>query len=173
MINKKVFCIGNVKTGTCSLKQLGISLGYKTVHNYSWCNADPEKLIKYDFFTDGGGHIWEPQKTDDINYWGSNMAHSVNKLYKQYPDAKFILNTRSLEDWLISKMYWGGWKKGTSLNSDDSYHKIKYNNIKWRHKSYAAIKDWILYRNNYYDKVLNFFRKNENLHNLLLESEPL
>ena len=110
-MKKKVFCIGNVKTGSCSLKQLGIELGYKSVHNYSWCKADPKKLIKYDFFTDGGGHIWDITKTNDKNYWGSNTAHNVNKLYELYPNAKFILNTRALEDWLISKMYWSRWKK--------------------------------------------------------------
>ena len=168
MTNKKIFCIGNVKTGTCSLKKLGIALGYKSVHNYSWCKANPEKLKKYDFFTDGGGHIWDKKQTDNINYWGSNTSHLINKLYKQYPDAKFILNTRALEDWLISKMYWGGWKKEIVLNTDESYDKIKYNDKKWRHRSYAALKDWILYRENYYNKVLNFFKKNNNLHNLLI-----
>lgn len=81
---RKIFAIGFNKTGTCSLNILFKKLGYKNTHNYS----DPVLTIidKYDAFTDG-------DHTNEI----------FKKYYEKYPNSLFILNTRPINKWLISR----------------------------------------------------------------------
>lgn len=103
-MNNKVFCIGLNKTGTSSLHEAFKILGLKSVHfiddegnnikhvilnNYKKGNNILKGLEKYDAFSD-----W------DIAPYTMDIFKEFDK---QYPKSKFILNTRDLNSWLISR----------------------------------------------------------------------
>jgi len=98
----KIFCIGLNKTGTSSLHEAFKILGFRSVH-YD-CNEGKIKDIISD------NHKNKNNLLSGIEHYNaySDWNHpSINHLYKefdkQYPNSKFILNTRNLEDWLISR----------------------------------------------------------------------
>ena len=103
MMNK-IFCIGLNKTGTTSLHQAFEILGLKSVHfvddkgnnikdiiqeNYLAGNDILKGLEGYDAFTD-----WDNSR---------NSVEIFKEFDKQYPESKFILNTRELNSWLDSR----------------------------------------------------------------------
>lgn len=122
MMYDKIFVIGFNKTGTTSLHKLFLKLNLSSQHS-----PNDWELDRYQCFTDGD-HI----SPKFINY------------YRLYPNSLFILNTRPLKNWMISrskhcyayKQDWGGWPPD-------------YNH-------YIA---WIIRRHNHYNNVLDFFIK--------------
>lgn len=100
----KVFCIGLNKTGTSSLHEAFRILGLKSVHfkdengnnikdlliaNYLNHRDILHQLSHYDALSD-----WDrPPYTFDI----------VKKFDEHYPNSKFIVNIRDIEDWLNSR----------------------------------------------------------------------
>lgn len=85
----KVFCVGFNKTGTTTLHRLfSDQLGLRSAHNPRWTDwsfvRDSANLDRYDVFTDG-------------------ECPSLRDLDALYPDAKFILNTRPLAHWVLSR----------------------------------------------------------------------
>ena len=90
----KVFTIGFNKTGTTSIHAFFMYHGMKSQHDKHW------DFDNYQCFSDGKHH------------------NGLFKSYEQkYPDARFILNTRPLRNWLKSRSKhcytlnrgWGGW----------------------------------------------------------------
>jgi len=93
----KIFGIGLSRTGTLSLNDaLGI-LGFKSIH-YPPVDKMPELLERYDAATD---------TTVAINY---------KELDYRYPNSKFILTVRDIEDWLSSCKWF--FSKEKALKSD-------------------------------------------------------
>lgn len=100
----KVFCIGLNKTGTSSLHEAFRILGLKSVHfkdekgnnikdlliaNYLNHRDILHQLSHYDALSD-----WDrPPYTFDI----------IKKFDEHYPNSKFIVNIRDIEDWLNSR----------------------------------------------------------------------
>ena len=84
----KVFCIGLGRTGTSSLTQALINLGYNTWHcPYLYDSANINNYVnKFDALT-------ELPLCSDYNF---------KDLYNMYPDAKFILTIRDEKKWLKS-----------------------------------------------------------------------
>lgn len=85
----KIFFIGFNKTGTSSIAKSLELVGYKNViHKGIWADwaltKNKKELDKYDVFTD------------------SECPHLAH-LDELYPDAKFILNSRTLEGWVGSR----------------------------------------------------------------------
>ncbi|MEP0938789.1 MAG: sulfotransferase [Cyclobacteriaceae bacterium] len=88
-MNQKVFCIGFNKTGTTSLHAVfSDQLGLDSVHKTKWVywSADKGK-----------------SRTDEYDAFSDGEAPLIKNLLKKYPDAYFILNTRPLKSWLISR----------------------------------------------------------------------
>ena len=127
----KVFCIGFNKTGTSSLHAIFKELGYKSFHDPKWIwftyRRQTRELSKYNCFCDGRlpDFVW---------------------LYQTFPNAKFILNTRSIQNWLLSR-----------------YNHIERNK---KNKSYSGntlgnddknMTRWIVERNQYYHLMLKYF----------------
>ena len=84
-------------------------MGYTALHSCQWSGTSPNLplLNEYDFFSDGGGgHFWWDAVAWDDDFWGS--CHSLTYLYETFPEAKFFLNTRRLDEWLRSKMFHAG-----------------------------------------------------------------
>lgn len=79
----KIFGIGLSRTGTSSLNQALISLGFKSVH-YPPINHLFDVMEKYDAATD------------------TTVAVKYKQLDRKYPNSKFILTTRDIGEWLRS-----------------------------------------------------------------------
>ena len=103
---------------------------------------------KYDCFCDGGGHFWNKRLE-----FGSN--HRVRLLDALFPSSKFILNVRNLDSWLISKIKHAGWSTQTKMISGRP-EKLEHEN--WRVKSIDVIIEWVVNRNTYHQRVLEYFR---------------
>ena len=117
----KIFVIGFNKTGTVSLWYL-----FRRINNLKVSHVDTpvmEIIDKYDAFTDGD----HQQFTD---------------YYNKYPDSLFILNTRPIQKWLISRYTHG------SRDCRESWC--------WP-ISEELTNLWIKERENHYNNVLNFF----------------
>lgn len=85
----KVFCIGFKKTGTTTLHLLfSEQLGYRSAHNPNWTDWSiarrKDALDRHDVYSDG-------------------ECPSVRDLDDLYPDARFVLNTRPLKRWVLSR----------------------------------------------------------------------
>ena len=143
----KVFCIGLHKTGTTSLHNFFLNLGIKSVHKTSWSKTPipNEYLQKNRAFSDGGGHFWY-----DESEFCSN--HEVRLLDETYPNSKFLLNTRPLKSWVVSKLLHAGWKEGIELQPP----KI-VTHEEWKYKSIDVVKKWITNRYKYHEKVKKYF----------------
>ena len=145
--NTKIFFIGYNKTATSSIHSLFLSLGYKCSHHpYKW------DLKKFDVFSDTGS-VPFIKFDDNFNYNGNGNYDTQNKvtnfnvfikLYNQYPNAIYVLNTRSLKKWLISR-----YKHGFARNKGDK-------NWAWPIDEKLTIK-WIHDREKYYNNIINFF----------------
>ena len=144
----KVFFIGLNKTGTTSYhNMLKTVVGKKAAHRAIWTDwafsRNKTKLDKYDVFTDG------------------ECANLYN-LDEFYPRAKYVLNTRSLEGWLISRHK--SIERSRLLNKW-FFRKIlpiiwlqNYINTILLDNSERAMKRWIEIRNSYHIYALDFFK---------------
>lgn len=98
----KIFCIGMDKTGTTSLHKALNILGLKSVHNI--CDkGDIKEIIinnnKYDRML-----LFGIEEYDAYSDWSHrSTSHLFKEFDRQYPGSKFILTTRDLEDWMISR----------------------------------------------------------------------
>ncbi len=82
----KIFCIGFNKTGTSSLHQLFLVLGLRSLHGYYHKLPVTDPLFAaYQCFSDGNGHDFA-------------------LLDRSFPGSRFILTSRPLEDWLVSRI---------------------------------------------------------------------
>jgi hypothetical protein len=125
---RKIFLIGFNKTGTSSFDSLFKILGINSIHN-EFDIPVMEIIDKYDAFTDGGHY---------------NFSDYFNK----YPDSLFILNTRPIKNWLISR-----YKHAVHHNFNECWC--------WP-VSEKLTNDWIKYREMHYKNVLEFFKKKPN-----------
>lgn len=117
----KIFVIGFNKTGTTSINKLLQHSNIKSIHTLT----PVMKIIdKYDAFTDGD-HF------DFKNY------------YKKYPDSLFILNTRSIYSWILSR-----YKHAQKHN---------FNHCWCWPVSDKKTSKWINEREIHYKNILNFF----------------
>ena len=99
----KIFGVGLNKTGTTSIAKALEILGFDCVHWQSEKKGNIKDLIeknnKIDLPLLTG--IEEYDAYFDWNHPRTN--HLFKKLDHQYPDSKFILHTRPIEDWINSR----------------------------------------------------------------------
>jgi hypothetical protein len=125
---KKIFVIGFNKCGTTSLHHLFISLNFRSIHGRqkkilkNRYNYFPV-LHKYDAFSDG-----------------EHLVNNFQKYYSLYNNSLFILNTRSMNNWIKSRF-------------KHMIHNTSYN---WEPNKKTACQ-WIIKREEHYTKVVNFF----------------
>jgi len=90
--NEKIFCIGMPKTGTTTINSELNKAGIKATHF-------PMRLVELK----KGMLNFNPQDTK--NYDAASdlpVCASIEDIYKQWPNARYILTTRSKESWLDS-----------------------------------------------------------------------
>ena len=104
----KIFCIGLSKTGTRSLHDALQVLGLRSVH---WGGPEPQTAVQrgleirvaVERALQEGRPLLEDLEEADA--YSDIQALSINfdVLDRQYPDSRFILTVRDLEDWLESR----------------------------------------------------------------------
>jgi hypothetical protein len=125
---KKIFVIGFNKTGTSSFDALFRNLGINSTHEC--CNIPVLNIIdNFDAFTDG----------EHLNF---------QEYFNKYPDSLFILNTRPMKNWLISR-----YKHAENHQFIDCWC--------WP-VSEEKTNSWITTRETHYKNVLNFFKNKPN-----------
>lgn len=131
MSSRKIFCIGFNKSGTSSLNALFRAWGMASMHGmYSEWDADDPRFEQYECFTDG-------------------EQHDFSMLDVKFPGSKFILLSRRLDDWLISRIRHTEIRKARKKTG-------------WMRKEYeedasGAVRKWVERRGAYYDAVYNYF----------------
>lgn len=133
----KIFGIGLSKTGTMSLQKALIILGIKSIHNAKKVTKYLEKnrkhgdkllssLDRYDGFTD-----------HPIPDYMRELDHS-------YPDSLFILTTRNVHDWVVSK-----YKHWTWRDDDKKEHPFEVKEqLQWYHNWTRRVLDYFQGRDN-------------------------
>ena len=127
----KVFCLGMNRTGSTSLYEYLLELGYNATHDPNWWYWRVKSgLDQFDAYTDGY-EGYKPWRTYP-NLW---------LLQFWFPDAKFVINTRPLDAWLTSRL------KHNSAN----YRK-------WKRKTdpHSLLKGWVRNRNHWHRKLIRF-----------------
>jgi hypothetical protein len=145
---RKVFCVGLSKTGTTSLDRIfRDQLGLHSIHNNQWTDwsivRNTEMLGRYQAFSDGG-------------------CASLRDLDELYPDALFVLNTRPLEKWLLSRH-----KAVARSRTVARWALTRYVPLGWLARLIErtlldnrprAMARWVSVRNSYHRHVLEYFK---------------
>ena len=101
----RIFIIGFNRTGTKSLDKFFSKNGLSTKH---WDQGRIARKIKHNFL-DGKPLLKDYNDclvfSDMEDYKRLNYAHIdyFKELYNQYPDSKFILNIRNINNWIESR----------------------------------------------------------------------
>jgi len=143
----KVFCVGFNKTGTSTLHRIfRDQLGYRSAHKPLWTDwsttKDRLRLDQFDVFSDGG-------------------CASIKNLDDLYPEALFILNTRPLKNWVLSRhkaversqriVHW-------ALTKHVSLGFVAWMINRWvLDNREEAVMRWIRIRNSYHEHVIRHF----------------
>jgi len=106
----KVFGIGLSKTGTSSLSNALTLLNFSTAH---WTNP-----YSHDLLTEKDIPLFD--SLTDIS-----ISHQYKEIYRQYPNAKFVLSSRSVEEW--EKSFLTHYKRSLHASSLDDLKKIVSN----------------------------------------------
>ncbi len=144
----KVFCVGFNKTGTVTLDKIfRDQLSYRSAHKPRWTDwsitKDRNRLDRFDAYTDGG-------------------CASIENLDELYPEALFILNTRPLEHWVLSRH-----KAVERSRRATSWLLKMYVPLglvarlinRWvLDNSDRALIRWIRIRNSYHEHVIHYFK---------------
>lgn len=126
----KVFAIGFNKTATTSIHKVFQTLGMRALHDTNWRDTSRWLLFfTHQAFSDG--------PPDDFK-----------ALDRRYKGAKFILNTRDLDEWIDSRLQHIKEKKQTGTTEITP---------EWDVTDHA-VKHWIMARNAYHQEVLDYFR---------------
>ena len=126
----KIFVIGFNKSATKTFHNLFLKNNLKSQHDgKQW------DLKYYDCFSDNGNN------------------RDIPKLYRKYPNSIFILNTRRLDKWLISRFKHGYEKNSINNKNNWAYPCTKKKCLGFINERYI-----------YYKKILEFFEdKSEKL----------
>ncbi len=147
----KVFCVGFNKTGTTTLHRiLGDQLCYRSAHKPQWTDwsitKNRSQLDRWDAFSDGG-------------------CASIKNLDDLYPEALFILNTRPLKHWVLSRH-----KAVERSRRAVHWALTKYVPLgfvaaiinRWvLDNRERAVMRWIRIRNSYHEHVIRYFKDRE------------
>lgn len=126
----KVFCVGFNKTGTKSLHALFLELGLRSYHGEGWRD----------------GLSCAALLADNDAFLDDTIPLDFAALDAKFPDSRFVLHTRPLEDWLISRL----------RHIDRNRANPNYNRT-WLRSDDETLATWVQQRQNYHCEVLNYF----------------
>jgi len=154
----KVFFLGPMKTGTTSLSKLFAGKGYNTCHGEcmgkNWAvvtrsnSASSPVLSQHDAFMDHGDHadyVW---------------------LAKAYPTARFVLNTRELKSWIVSRADHARRNRvAAGCTPWGTASTCRRANSNFVDNSAGKIRSWIIDGAEHQRKVISFFDSSSQLRN--------
>lgn len=161
----KIFQIGFNKCGTKSIWNFFKENGYSSVHHDSgklalsmkYNDKNNQKLLnqyyeKFKVFTD----------MEDIRHGKPYYAHIhlFKKLDQQYPNSKFILNTRDCERWVKSRLNHGKYLQRCSISTGIPTPELTK---KWVRQWFNHHKNVIDYFKDKPGKLLVFDIENDNI----------
>lgn len=162
----KIFIIGFNKTGTRTLHNYFMKNGYPSLH---WEYGRLAKKIKYNYDNNLlllTGYDQYKIYSDMEDYINLNYAHVMyfKELDKDYPNSKFILNIRNIDNWIKSRnLHMNG------KYSDYLCYRMKISkeeiNKKWKDDFYNHHKNVIKYFKNT-NKLLIFNIEEDNIEKL-------
>lgn len=134
----KVFCIGFNRCGTVSLRNLFYSSGKnrKCVNNHYWWHMDTSEL-NADFYCDGYEYIG-----------GNRIFPDIKKFETAFEGCKFIIQTRPLRGWLLSRLIHNSHLYRTT-NSLQSYDEMLLTWVNDRNYWYSFLSNYFIDKNNY------------------------
>jgi hypothetical protein len=143
----KVFCVGFNKTGTTTLHRiLSEQLSYRSAHKPRWTDwsitRNRNQLDQFDAFSDGG-------------------CASIKNLDALYPEALFILNTRPLKHWVLSRHKAVARSRRAVRWALTKYVPVGF--VAWIINRWVldnrerAVLGWIRIRNSYHEHVIRYF----------------
>lgn len=127
-----IFAIGFRKMGTLSLHALFMSMGLKSSHGPYDTFKQKENFLNHDCFTDG-------------------EEHDFRLLHQTFPESKFILLDRNVDDWINSRVRFVQWCRYPYV--------IKIVN-EYQRNPEQAVKDWKYRYHQYRSEVLDYFKGN-------------
>lgn len=138
---RPIFFIGFYKTGTNYYSRVFEKLGFKVMHDSHWRKGNIRVIEQYDVFNDA-------------------CLHDFMRMHAAYPEAKFVLNTRALRPWLISRLLWvdelyRGMSRLERRLANPVVRLLWGNDAYYDHNRVVA---WIHERRDYHRKVIEFFK---------------
>ncbi len=129
----KIFCIGFNKTGTSSMHQLFLDLGLRSYHGYYSHFPVMDPIFgQFQCFSDGDQHPFE-------------------QLDRTYPGSRFIVTTRPLDDWLVSRIRHIEERRRLGATGP---MRMEYDT-----DPDAAVRKWVHSRLDYHQRVMTYFAK--------------
>jgi len=143
---RRVFFLGNGKTGTSTLGRTMKSVGLGSMHHGPWCQwANDHNKKAYENCpksTFNGGKVYD---------WRRGTFFDLKWLYETFPNSFYVLNSRNLKGWLVS--WWNHENRKSKVMDEMFLTKNTY------------------YRNTWHSKVVEFFKDKPNFCTLDLGSE--
>ena len=162
-MKNRLFFIGLNRTGTSSLsKFFGIN-GYKTIHNSFWWYWRLAEKFGPQVYTDG--------------FEGHNAKHFVYPdlffLEKTFPEAKFILNVRNLDSWMLSRLKHSIILDQQKKRKGDAYPGLYQKTIGRRRGDWRddVLLSWVTQRNYWHAEAVSYFSDSPNFLIINLEKE--
>ena len=167
----KIFVIGFNKCGTTSLHNLFSKSGYRSVH---WRLKKENVFLATAIFTN---HSLNRKLLDgidqfdiysDLVFLSENIHLEANiffqNLDEQYPDSRFILNTRNKENWLESRSRHSAIGAGSMIERACACYR----------ESEEAVKTaWSAQWDSHHDKVRKYFADRTNFLEFDIEKDPV
>ena len=127
----KIFCIGFNKTGTSSMHQLFLELGLRSYHGYYSHFPVMDPIYgQFQCFSDGDQHPFE-------------------LLDRTYPGSRFIVTTRPLDDWLVSRI--------RHIEERRRIGATGPMRMEYDADPEAAVRKWVRCRLDYHQRVVTYF----------------
>ena len=146
-MNNKIFNLGLGRTGTRSFHMLMLNLDFTSIHEPS----ELESIIN----------------EKNIDSFSGGLTHLYKDTYEIYPDAKYVLTTRSAESWLESRLGLHNKERAKGLNhkwihvcDEPIFGRI----IKFRNYGIDGIQRGKIVQkfNEIHGEIRNFFKDKEN-----------
>ena len=140
----KIFFIGFNKTGTTTYFYKFKDI-MKSIHSKQWCTVSRKtninKILKY---------------FSKYNCYSDGERANFNILDRHLPKSKFILNTRGLHQWILSRIkhIYRYHPRKSSGNMTKEWYKTK--------NKEDIIVNWIKRRNNYHRNAIKYFSNKDN-----------
>jgi hypothetical protein len=160
----KIFQIGFNRCGTLSLKKFFTSNGVKSVHwrtqdGKNVCLSAMENLNNNRKMFDGMDYTFysdlEFVSSDKIVY----LYENFKTMDEQYPDSKFILNTRDIDSWVNSRLnHQGPRLKSPYIDRCMNYYKCSQKEVVkvWKDHYHQHVKNVFEYFRDMSEKLLHF-----------------